>query len=79
MIDCDGALIDSSVVHLNAEKAALEMIVSVLRKHACSLVGIGNGQACRETERLISMVSQQHPELHLVFVLIIFLLFIRMI
>ena len=40
--------------------AAAQKLADLLREHSCSLVAIGNGTACRETEELVAMTIESH-------------------
>jgi len=40
------------------------------RRHQVRLISIGNGTASRETDRLAADLIRQHPELHLVKVVV---------
>ena len=43
-------------------KVAVEKVTGIAKAHNCSLVAIGNGTACRETEELIAEVIASHLE-----------------
>jgi uncharacterized protein len=47
----------------------LEKLAGILKEHGCSLIAIGNGTACRETEELVSeLISSRSPECRYVIV-----------
>jgi len=47
----------------------LEKLAGILKEHECSLIAIGNGTACRETEELVSeLISSSCPECRYVIV-----------
>lgn len=50
----------------SAEKraAAKSHLAGLIRQHACTLIAIGNGTACRETEELVAeLIAEELPEL----------------
>ncbi|MBI3461500.1 MAG: RNA-binding transcriptional accessory protein [Planctomycetes bacterium] len=57
-IDAFGNLLDHAVVHFvgsdEAKQQARAKLVELIEKHELSVVAIGNGTACRETEELIA-------------------------
>jgi competence ComEA-like helix-hairpin-helix protein len=42
------------VIYLNREKEAKEIVAGLMESHNCALIAIGNGTACRETEKLVA-------------------------
>lgn len=73
VLDECGNLVTSDVVYVtgNAEKraACIAKLAELMRQHACSVVAIGNGTACRETEDLVTeMIAQELPEARYVIV-----------
>lgn len=51
------------------KEKTLEKLAGILKEHECSLIAIGNGTACRETEELVSeLISSQCPECRYVIV-----------
>lgn len=57
-IDAFGSLLDHAVVHFvgsdEVKQQARAKLVELIEKHELSVVAIGNGTACRETEELIA-------------------------
>ena len=67
-LDEFGNVLDSAVVYVNSspEKQApsKKRISELIQKHAIQIIAIGNGTACRETEKLIAeLIEEQHPDL----------------
>lgn len=48
-----GALLDTGVLYLHQEERAKRQVVELVKKHGVELVGVGNGTASRETDRLV--------------------------
>lgn len=48
-----GALLDTGVLYLHQEDRAKRQVVELVRKHGVEVVGVGNGTASRETDRLV--------------------------
>lgn len=49
--------------------ANVDKLAKIVKEHACELVAIGNGTACRETEELVSEAIERHcPDLRYVIV-----------
>lgn len=63
ILDEVGATLHTDVVFAtgSAEKrtGTIQKLAELLKQHACELIAIGNGTACRETEELISEVIAQ--------------------
>lgn len=57
MIDARGRVVATETVYPHPPQkqraAAKETLVQLLRDHRCTVVGVGNGTACRETEELV--------------------------
>ncbi|MBC8289534.1 MAG: helix-hairpin-helix domain-containing protein [Planctomycetes bacterium] len=51
------------------KEKTLEKLAGILKEHECSLIAIGNGTACRETEELVSeLIGSSCPECRYVIV-----------
>lgn len=69
VIDKTGKLVDYTTIYPHAPKndwaSALATLAKLAFKHKVELVSIGNGTASRETDKLISQLITEHPELKL--------------
>jgi protein Tex len=69
VVDATGKVVETSTVYpfppRNDLEGALHMLAQIARKHAVDLIGIGNGTASRETDRLTAELIKRCPELHL--------------
>lgn len=69
VIDKTGKLVDHTTIYPHAPKndwaSALATLAKLAFKHKVELVSIGNGTASRETDKLISQLIAEHPELKL--------------
>lgn len=56
MISEQGKLLDTAVIYPHSGKTLVpeNIIVNLMFKYNCSLIALGNGTACRETERFLS-------------------------
>jgi competence ComEA-like helix-hairpin-helix protein len=70
MISETGELLETGlVIHLNDRRKAEIIVSSLLDKHECTLVAIGNATACRETENFISgLIEKKHKNAQYVIV-----------
>jgi protein Tex len=68
VVDPGGAVLETCTVHphqpRNEWDQAIETLAELVRRHAVELIGIGNGTASRETDRLVSQMFRRHPDLH---------------
>jgi uncharacterized protein len=74
-LDEFGNLIDHQVIYLvgRAElvQAGRQTFVDMVNRHQLSLIAIGNGTACRETEAFVSeIISQELRQLHVHYVIV---------
>jgi uncharacterized protein len=71
-LDEYGNLLGHDVVHIlgdGAKTAALDTLEKFLAEHGATLIAIGNGTACRETEELVGeLIEQRRPEVRYVVV-----------
>jgi uncharacterized protein len=69
IVDRTGKVVDTSTVYPYPPKNDLEGTLHVLgtlaKKHSVELIGIGNGTASRETDRLAAQLIKRHPDLKL--------------
>jgi protein Tex len=69
VVDGTGKVVDVSTVYpfppRNDLEGALHALGQIVRKHAVDLIGIGNGTASRETDRLAAELIKRCPELRL--------------
>lgn len=69
VVDGTGKVVDTSTVYpfppRNDLEGALHALVQLVRKHGVQLIGIGNGTASRETDRLAAELVKRCPELRL--------------
>jgi protein Tex len=69
VVDRTGKVVDTATVYpfppRNDLEGALHSLVALARKHAVQLIGIGNGTASRETDRLAAELIKRCPELGL--------------
>lgn len=69
VVDKTGKMIDYTTIYPHAPKndwaSALATLAKLAFKHKVELVSIGNGTASRETDKLISQLISEHPELKL--------------
>ena len=60
VVGMTGELLATSVIYphppQNEKGKAAAKIEELVRKHQCTVVAIGNGTACRETEQLVASV-----------------------
>ena len=63
-LDAFGSLLDHGVIYVVGKEPrsqeAQSRLAEMIRKHAISVVAIGNGTACREVEQLVADVIAQH-------------------
>jgi uncharacterized protein len=68
---CDrtGKVLETATVYpfppRNDLEGTLHTLATLAKQHAVELVGIGNGTASRETDRLTAELMKRHPQLHL--------------
>ncbi len=64
ILDATGRLLTQDLIYCtgSAEKlvATRLRLAELLREHACRLIAIGNGTACRETEELVAQTIAEH-------------------
>ncbi|HZN26952.1 MAG TPA: Tex family protein, partial [Burkholderiales bacterium] len=69
IVDRTGKVLDTSTVYpfppKNDLEGALHELGKLAKKHSVELIGIGNGTASRETDRLAAELIKRHPELKL--------------
>jgi len=69
IVDKTGKVLDTATVYPFPPRMDLEGTLHTLgalaKKHQVQLIGIGNGTASRETDRLAAELMQRHPELKL--------------
>ncbi|MDQ2640904.1 MAG: RNA-binding transcriptional accessory protein [Pseudomonadota bacterium] len=69
IVDATGKVLDTATVYpfppRNDLEGALHALGALARKHKVQLIGIGNGTASRETDRLAAELIKRCPELHL--------------
>ncbi len=74
IVDSTGKLLDHTTIYPHPPKKqwkeSLNTLAELAKKHAVDLVSIGNGTASRETERLVTELLQEHPELTLTKVIV---------
>ncbi len=67
VVDATGKVLATSVIYphppQNQEQASIDALVALIRKHAVTLVSIGNGTGSRETDRLVTTLMKRHPDL----------------
>ncbi len=64
VVDDTGKVVDTGVVYLHKEAAALSQLSQLIKRHKVRLIAIGNGTASRETDRLASDLLKAHKGLH---------------
>lgn len=71
-LDERGQLLAHGVMHItsdDAKKAALETLHKFLTEHNATVIAIGNGTACRETEELVGqLITDRMPDVRYVIV-----------
>ena len=69
VVDRTGKVLETATVYPFPPKSDLEGTLHELgklaKKHAVELIGIGNGTASRETDRLAAELIKRHPDLHM--------------
>jgi uncharacterized protein len=74
VVDAAGKLVDTATIFPHEPRhhwePSLHRLAELARKHRVELVGIGNGTASRETDRLVGEVIKQNPDLKLAKVLV---------
>jgi len=69
IVDQTGKVVETATVYpfppRNDLEGALHALAALARKHGVQLIGIGNGTASRETDRLSAELIKRCPELHL--------------
>lgn len=63
-IDDTGKLVDTAVVYLYQETAALSTLAKLIKQHGIQLIAIGNGTASRETDKLAGELLKLKDGLH---------------
>lgn len=68
-IDTTGKVVETATIYPFEPRrdvnGSLQTLARIVKQHRIELVAIGNGTASRETERLVTALCQQHPELNL--------------
>ncbi len=74
LIDPTGKVLDTDTIYphppRNQWDISIEHLAGLIRKHRISLVGIGNGTASRETEKLVRDLVKRYPGLKLRFLMV---------
>jgi protein Tex len=74
VIDATGKLLATATIYPHAPRGEWNESIATLARlaaaHRIELVGIGNGTASRETDRLVADLMKRHPELHLTKVMV---------
>ncbi|MBL8402604.1 MAG: RNA-binding transcriptional accessory protein [Candidatus Accumulibacter cognatus] len=74
VVDATGKLLETATIYPHEPRrdwdSALHTLAVLARRHQVRLISIGNGTASRETDRLAADLIRQHPELHLVKVVV---------
>ncbi len=74
VVDETGKVVDTGTIFPHAPKrqwdAAIATLAGLAKRHAASLISIGNGTASRETEKLARDLAARHPELKLRFIVV---------
>ena len=69
VVDTPGQVVDSCTIYPHAPKKRWEESIRTLHalaaRYGVDLIGIGNGTASRETDRLVAALIKSHPELKL--------------
>lgn len=69
VIDATGQLLDHTTIYPHAPKnqwqPSIDVLAALAQKYHIDLISIGNGTGSRETDRLVSDLLKQHPELRL--------------
>jgi protein Tex len=69
IVDHTGKVVETATVYpvppRNDLEGTLHALVALARKHAVQLIGIGNGTASRETDRLAAELIKRCPDMHL--------------
>ena len=64
LISEQGDVIDTGVVYPHSQKSRANefgyKIANLMNKHGCTLIALGNGTACRETETWITKLMEQN-------------------
>jgi protein Tex len=74
VIDATGKLLATVTIYPHPPRGewneSIGTLVRLAATHRIELVGIGNGTASRETDRLVADLMKRHPELHLTRVMV---------
>lgn len=69
VIDATGKVLDTHTIYPFEPRrdieGSLKALAALAKRHHIELVAIGNGTASRETEKLVSVLQERHPELTL--------------
>ncbi len=69
IVDTTGKFVENSVIYPHEPQKkydqAIHILAALIKKHNVDLISIGNGTASRETDRLVSDLCKQHPDLKL--------------
>jgi uncharacterized protein len=69
VVDATGKLLDTATIYPHEPRrdwdSSLHTLAMLARRHRVSLIGIGNGTASRETDRLAAGLIRQQPDLRL--------------
>lgn len=73
-VDSTGKVLATAVIYPHAPhnewQKSIDTLAGLIRKHDLELVGIGNGTASRETDRLVQDFMKQHPALKITRVIV---------
>jgi len=74
VVDGTGKVLETATIYPHAPRndwsGSLGMLAALARKHSVELIGIGNGTASRETDKLVGELIRAHPELRLTKVMV---------
>ncbi len=69
VVDNTGKMVDTTAIYPHAPKKqwqqSIDKLAELARQHQVELISIGNGTASRETDRLVTDLMKQHPDLGL--------------
>ncbi len=69
VIDATGKVVNTGTIYPHAPKnqwdQSIEILAALARKHAATLISIGNGTASRETDKLAGDLMKRYPQLGL--------------
>ncbi|MFW6139550.1 MAG: Tex family protein [Spirochaetota bacterium] len=69
VVDATGRLVNYTTIYPHAPRVewtqSVQTLEGLVRKYHIELISIGNGTASRQTERLVSDLKKQHPDLEI--------------